>query len=347
MPSKKLSIVVPVFNPPIERLQCCIDSIYSQDGLDFELILVDDGSVPEIAALLDGFASDHEDTLVIHQSNKGVSCARNVGTARACGDYLFYVDCDDEIVPGCIVEGIEAAEKTNADIVYGYVLRDPERNSDQECLADCDGSAVELSLDELMAYHLKGTGSNVDLCPKKGILNVKVGPIARFVKRDLAVKVPFPLGVPISEDTIWNVGLLLKAKRAVVVRSAWYLYWRTEGSAVSRFRCECDEEAVLAMKALGGELGSEAMARFFAGYVERGVGELNRVARMYSRSECTLSGHEKRIKLANAYDAIFGEWNLKELLGACPDASSALKLLLCKTGLSLPLFKALNENRAI
>lgn len=336
----KISVVVPVYNPPIESLQRCITSIFAQSGPTFEVVFVDDGSTDEVARFLDGVAASYVNCQVIHQENRGVSHARNVGTQASCGDYLFYVDCDDEIALGCLDEGLMAAEQTGADIVYGYVLRDPVKNSGHTCLSSCDGEIVEVSLDKLMMFHLKGTMNDSLLVPQRGVLNVKVGPIARFIKRGLAIRTPFPVDVPVSEDTVWNISLLLNASRAVVVRSAWYSYWATEGSAVNRYRPGCAEEAVLAMDALKATLGPSAVDDYFPGFVERGVGELNRIARMYAKPECDLSRCEKRQNLTNAFSSVFADWSLADLLKVCCGFPAKFKLFLCKTGLSLVVFKA-------
>lgn len=346
MSDMKISVVVPVYNPPIESLQRCIASIFAQAGPMFEVIFVDDGSVDEIARLLDGVAASHANVRVIHQENRGVSYARNVGTQASCGEYLFYVDCDDEVLAGCFDEGINAAEATGADIVYGYVLRDPAKNGGHECLSSCDGAVVEMSIDKLMMYHLKGSMADPVLVPQKRVLYVKVGPIARFIKRELAISSPFPVDVPVSEDTVWNLSLLLSASSAVVVRSAWYSYWTNMGSAVNRYRRGCAEEAMFAMDALKETMGPAAVDAYLPGFVERGIGELNRIARMYAKTECDLTRCEKRQNLVNAYNSIFSGWGLIDLLQVCRGVSIKAKIILCKTGLSLLVFRMAAAKRS-
>lgn len=340
MSDMKISVVVPVYNPPIENLQRCIASIFAQTGPSFEVIFVDDGSIDEIARLLDEVAAGHTNARVIHQENHGVSYARNVGTQTSCGEYLFYVDCDDEVFPGCFNEGVSAAEATGADVVYGYVLRDPAKNGGHECLSSCDGAIVEMSIDKLMMYHLKGSMPDPVLVPQKRVLYVRVGPYSRFVKRSLALQISFPVDVPVSEDTIWNVELLLNADSAAVVCSAWYSYWTTEGSAVNCYRQRCAEEAVLTMDTLKDAMGPSAIDAYFGGFVERGIGELNRVARTYARPECDLTRRDKRRNLIDTYDSVFSDWGLADILRACRGTFPKVKLLLCRTGLSLLVFKA-------
>ena len=90
----KFSIIVPVYNVK-DYLGECLDSILSQTYRDFEMILVDDGSTDGSGELCDQYAAQDERIRVIHQSNQGLSAARNNGIARAKGEYLMFVDSDD------------------------------------------------------------------------------------------------------------------------------------------------------------------------------------------------------------------------------------------------------------
>lgn len=78
----RLSIIVPVYN--VERyLNRCIDSILSQSFQDFELILVNDGSIDESGRICDKYAQIDKRIRVIHKENGGVSQARNVAISVA------------------------------------------------------------------------------------------------------------------------------------------------------------------------------------------------------------------------------------------------------------------------
>ena len=72
----KLSIIIPIYNTGI-YLHKCIKSILSQKLLDFELILVDDGSKDDSGAICDEYAEKDSRIKVIHKENEGVSIARN------------------------------------------------------------------------------------------------------------------------------------------------------------------------------------------------------------------------------------------------------------------------------
>lgn len=90
----KYSVIVPVYNA--ERyLDKCVSSILQQTAVDFELILVDDGSSDSSLQKCLEFAESDARVRVLHQENAGVSAARNAGLREANGSYILFVDADD------------------------------------------------------------------------------------------------------------------------------------------------------------------------------------------------------------------------------------------------------------
>lgn len=93
----KISIIVPVYNT--ERyLPRCINSILCQNFTDFELLLIDDGSTDRSYDILKEYASHDERIRVFHQENCGVTSARNLGVSEAMGEWISFVDSDDELL---------------------------------------------------------------------------------------------------------------------------------------------------------------------------------------------------------------------------------------------------------
>ena len=89
------SVVIPVYNAG-EYLESAIQSVLKQrTQLDFEIILVDDGSTDQSPQLCDRFAEELPCVKAIHQVNQGVSAARNAGIAAASGAYVLFLDGDD------------------------------------------------------------------------------------------------------------------------------------------------------------------------------------------------------------------------------------------------------------
>lgn len=90
----KISVIVPVYK--VEKvLSRCINSILSQVYTNFEVLLIDDGSPDKSGQICDDYAKLDTRIRVFHQSNKGVSAARNKGLKEAIGEYVLFVDSDD------------------------------------------------------------------------------------------------------------------------------------------------------------------------------------------------------------------------------------------------------------
>lgn len=90
-----VSIIVPTFNRSM-LLKRALDSIYKQSYSDYEIIVVDDGSTDETAQMISEL---YPDVNYIYQSNSGVSASRNKGLDNAKGEWLAFLDSDDEWLP--------------------------------------------------------------------------------------------------------------------------------------------------------------------------------------------------------------------------------------------------------
>ena len=92
----EFSIVVPIYN--VEGyLKKCLDSILNQTFVDYEIILVNDGSTDQSLSIIKEYMSKYPDIKLINQENKGLSEARNAGLKEARGNYVLFVDSDDFI----------------------------------------------------------------------------------------------------------------------------------------------------------------------------------------------------------------------------------------------------------
>lgn len=119
-----LSIITPVYN--VERyLEKCVSSIIAQSFVDWELILVDDGSSDASGRLCDDYAAQDARIQVVHQANAGASAARNAGLSLSRGEYVTFVDADDYIVPDTYEKNIEYLESDiSLDLVLFPIVRD-------------------------------------------------------------------------------------------------------------------------------------------------------------------------------------------------------------------------------
>jgi glycosyltransferase involved in cell wall biosynthesis len=112
----KVSVIIPVYN--VEAyLRQCLDSVVNQTLKEIEIICIDDGSTDGSAAILQEYAAKDERIKILTQVNSGAGAARNAGLAAAKGEWLSFLDADDEFAPEMFSEMVGAGEQSSADVV--------------------------------------------------------------------------------------------------------------------------------------------------------------------------------------------------------------------------------------
>ncbi|MBQ6568467.1 MAG: glycosyltransferase family 2 protein, partial [Treponema sp.] len=110
--------MIPVYNCA-PYLNQCLDSVLGQTLKDLEVIAVDDCSSDGCGKILDGYAAKDSRVHVIHlPENHRQGYARNRGIERATGEYLYFLDSDDMIVPEALSELCELADRDGLDAVF-------------------------------------------------------------------------------------------------------------------------------------------------------------------------------------------------------------------------------------
>lgn len=118
----KISVIIPIYNAK-RYINRCINSICIQDYPNIEVIIIDDGSKDGSSEICDKYADSDNRIKIIHQTNLGVSIARNNGINNCSGDYLVFVDADDFLFPGAISHLYNNMTQTNSELVCGsYVM---------------------------------------------------------------------------------------------------------------------------------------------------------------------------------------------------------------------------------
>ena len=112
----RISVIVPVYNVK-DYLERCVTSLINQTYANLEIILVDDGSTDESGMMCDKYATVDDRIKVIHQTNAGLSGARNTGLDNATGEYIYFVDSDDYLELNALELMIDRMYRFNADIV--------------------------------------------------------------------------------------------------------------------------------------------------------------------------------------------------------------------------------------
>ena len=140
----KLSIIVPVYNVA-KTLERCVGSILSQDFADFEVLLVDDGSTDGSGILADRLAQNAARLTVFHKANGGLSDARNYGIERSSGEYVTFVDSDDELSPGTLSQLMALMEAHGEYDILEYPVTERPGRADEHLLNPGDNEYADAS----------------------------------------------------------------------------------------------------------------------------------------------------------------------------------------------------------
>ncbi|MCF8320867.1 MAG: glycosyltransferase [Flavobacterium sp.] len=208
---KIISVIVPVYNVE-DYLPKCLDSILNQTFLDFELILIDDGSTDSSGKICDQYAQIDNRIKVIHQKNGGSSNARNAAIDIAIGKYYCFIDSDDWVDEQMLFEMYEQAILNNADIVIaGHFIVNLNATfevnikvKNQRILNRIEATSLILCDDEIHSFAWD-----------------------KLYKRELFEQIRYP-NARVFEDTATTYKLFNKAKVLVQMNKAYYYYLRRE-----------------------------------------------------------------------------------------------------------------------
>jgi len=206
-----ISVVIPVYNRA-KLIGRCLESIFSQDLDNFEVIAVDDGSTDESRVVMENIAKSNPCLKVLCKENGGASSARNAGIKMATGKYVMFVDSDDYILADSLRKGFEQAFLLNPspDIVYfGYSRQ------------GISGS-VGTSVPKTYSYDKRETQS---LFMKFDQLFFG-SPCFKLYRRAIfdEYKVEFDVSMAQYEDAVFNFSFIRHCKSAVSVDVPVYFY---------------------------------------------------------------------------------------------------------------------------
>jgi glycosyltransferase involved in cell wall biosynthesis len=216
----KVSVIVPVYNVA-NYLPACMDSIVSQTLRDIEIICINDGSTDNCAEILEQYVRQDHRILVITQTNKGISNARNAGIAQAKGEYLSLVDSDDVILPDFLEKLYAAAKKHDADIAATNIRR-------------FLFGRYKLRYREEKVY--TGAQAKIDAAniPQSNYVWNKI------YRRSLIAQYLFTEGI-YYEDMNWSIKIVYDANKFVTVADTAY-YYRKQPQSIAQSRSERKEE---------------------------------------------------------------------------------------------------------
>ena len=221
MDAHLISVIVPAFNiaPYIAR---CLDSLLAQTHKNLEIIVVNDGSTDDTGGIIEGYAAKNARIKVIHKENGGVSSARMAGIAASSGDWIGFVDGDDEIEPEMFAHLLKNALEHDVDISHcGYQMVFPDRHVDMYYNT---GRIEKLDREAGVQALIKGDYIEPGLWNKLYRREIVIG----FEESPL-----WDSSIRINEDLLMNYILFSRAERSYYEDIPFYHYVLRKGSAAT------------------------------------------------------------------------------------------------------------------
>lgn len=213
----QISVIVPVHNTE-KYLSECINSILKQSYEEYEIILVDDGSIDQSGKICDKFKSENNCIEVIHQINQGVTKARANGVQIAKGEWICFVDSDDTLPINSLKVLYEMSHE-NTDIIIGFA------NKEKNIFRQIDIATYR-------EFCIRGNVLPTEIWGKlfrKKIFNSHIFDI--------------PQQIIWGEDMLMNIRLSFATKKNIqLIPQHIYNYRKHEGSCTARFHMTLDYE---------------------------------------------------------------------------------------------------------
>ena len=200
------SVIVPVYNTA-KWVEACVASVTGQDGFEelCEVLLVDDGSTDGSGDICQRLAAEHSNVRCLSEANNGPATARNLGMDHAQGEYVWFVDADDQIAPGTLRLLADCIERNgHPDVVcfnYRYVH--------EESHTDVADFTTEVTI-----------APAIDIA----LTRVKIFAWNRIYRREAIAGVRWPDGLINTEDYYFSLKALANSKRLVTLPQVLYYY---------------------------------------------------------------------------------------------------------------------------
>lgn len=219
----KASIIIPVYNKE-DYVEKCLRSALAQTFDDFEVIAVDDESTDRSGAICDQLAQEDSRLRVFHISNRRVTGARLYGLQQAQGDYVMFLDSDDELLPNALSATYPVIIREQADEVFGTYVDQHGRHyvsSHEGLVSDTDGLIMEI-------------------CNRTAHFSFAWAVLYR--KEILEGCLKQEMGHMYAEDKLMQMKVLMKQPKAYFIRDCIYLYNADIPNSWKSFELEKDIE---------------------------------------------------------------------------------------------------------
>ena len=218
------SIIIPMYN--VERyIKICVDSILNQTFQDFEVIIVDDCSTDNSYEICQKLYGNNEKVHLFRQeTNQGAGPTRNLALKNARGEYVWFIDGDDAILPNAL----EKLHKvTNVDVVYTLGHFETNQNDDKAINMKNLDTKVLRKNPCLLESNLEQRIINNWLGNRVWIFTWKVICNRKFLIEN---KIEFP-NSRLAQDHGFILATMIFAKKYLLYRDALYIYRIRESSS--------------------------------------------------------------------------------------------------------------------
>jgi len=216
----KISVIIPIYNTA-KVLDRCMISILHQTFTNIEIIAVDDGSEDKSGEIADNYAAQDKRIHVIHQENKGVSAARNIGIATAKGEYITFIDSDDYANPMLFETLYKTAQDNKLDVVSCSIYRVWDN---QKVLIQSDDRIIDIDNDSYPDI--------IDQCVF-GSYRYRPSACGKLYRRDIIINYNILFFGERMEDAIFNIKFLMVSHKLQILSSPLYYYHKRPGSATT------------------------------------------------------------------------------------------------------------------
>lgn len=203
-----ISIIVCVYNTE-KYLYNCLNSILNQKYRDFEVIIIDDGSIDLSKNIILDFTEKDNRFKYFYQNNNGQAIARNNGIIKSNGDYIVFVDSDDVIGENYLLN-LSKINNTNADFGFSNIVRYYEDKPNKLISS---------------FQYIQSPTSNGYLSIKEAIISIMNAPFAKIIKKDFLInhEIKF-LPEKLYEDLYFTQSLLLSGPKMMFIDDCSYNY---------------------------------------------------------------------------------------------------------------------------
>ena len=212
-----ISVIVPVYNAEA-FLQRCIDSILAQTFRDFELILINDGSVDASPEICEKYARKDPRIHVLHKKNGGAAAARNMAIdwifENSDSQWLACIDSDDWVHPQYLELLLKATENTNSRIAICNFVR---VSDETEMKAITNPKITE---EDAEAFWCRDYLTATIVC-------------AKLYAKELFRTIRYPEGI-VHEDEFVTYKLLFESRKFAMVHEPMYYYYLNENSVMMK-----------------------------------------------------------------------------------------------------------------